>query len=97
VELDPLTRSIIWEYRDLGAVPFYSSWGGAAQRLLNGNTLITESDEGRVFEVTRGGETVWSYMNPDDGPGGKRATIYRMTRITDPFTVESLLKKKTGR
>jgi hypothetical protein len=92
VELDPRTRSIVWEYRDLGAVPFYSSWGGAAQRLLNGNTLITESDEGRVFEVTRGGETVWSYMNPDDGPGGKRATIYRMTRITDPFTVESLLR-----
>ena len=97
VELDPLTRSIVWEYRDLGAVPFYSSWGGAAQRLLNGNTLITESDEGRVFEVTRGGETVWSYMNPDDGPGGKRATIYRMTRITDPFTVESLLKRPAGR
>jgi hypothetical protein len=97
VELDPLTRSIVWEYRDLGAVPFYSSWGGAAQRLLNGNTLITESDEGRVFEVTRGGETVWSYMNPDDGPGGKRATIYRMTRITDPFTVDALLKMPAGR
>jgi hypothetical protein len=96
VELDPRTRSIVWEYRDQGAVPFYSSWGGAAQRLLNGNTLITESDEGRVFEVTRGGETVWSYMNPDDGPGGKRATIYRMTRIADPPTVESL-RKKTGR
>ncbi len=92
VEFDPRTRSIVWEYRDLGVVPFYSSWGGAAQRFLNGNTLITESDDGRVFEVTKGGERVWSYMNPDDGPGGKRATIYRMTRITDPFTVAALLR-----
>ena len=97
VEFDPRTRSVVWEYHDLGAVPFYSSWGGAAQRFLNGNTLITESDEGRVFEVTKGGERVWSYMNPDDGPGGKRATIYRMTRITDPLTVAALLRLTAAR
>jgi hypothetical protein len=97
VELDPQTRSIVWEYRGLGAVPFYSSWGGAAQRLRNGNTLITESDDGRVIELTQGGEKVWTYMNPDDAAGGKRATIYRMTRITDPLTVAALLKMQTGR
>ena len=97
IEIDPQTRSIVWEYHDLGAVPFYSSWGGGAQRLLNGDTLITDSDDGRVFEVTKSGETVWSYMNPDDGPGGKRATIYRMTRITDPFTIAALLRIPSGR
>ncbi|MGD0783444.1 MAG: arylsulfotransferase family protein, partial [Candidatus Aminicenantales bacterium] len=96
VEIDPSTRSIVWEYRDLGAAGFYSSWGGAAQRLLNGNTLITDSDDGRVFEVTKGGERVWLYMNPDDGPGGKRATIYRMTRITDPSTIAALLRMPTA-
>jgi hypothetical protein len=96
VEFDPRTRSIVWEYHDLGAVPFYSSWGGAAQRLFNGNTLITESDAGRVFEVTRGGEKVWVYMNPDDGAGGKRATIYRMTRIVDPGAVAAM-RRLAGR
>jgi len=70
--------------------------GGAAQRLSNGNTLITESDEGRVFEVTKGGERVWSYMNSDRA-GGKRATIYRMTRITDPFMVAALMRLSAGR
>jgi hypothetical protein len=97
VEIDPRTGRIVWDYHDLGATPFYSSWGGAAQRLFNGNTLITDSDDGRVFEVTRGGEKVWVYMNPDDAAGGKRATIYRMTRITDPPTVAALLRLPSGR
>ena len=49
------------------------------------------------LKVTKGGERVWSYMNPDDGPGGKRATIYRMTRITDPLTVAALLRLTAAR
>ena len=36
----------------------------AAQRLPNGNTLITESHCGRLFEVTRDGEIVWEFINP---------------------------------
>ena len=36
-------------------------------------------------------------VNPDDGPGGKRATIYRMTRIIDPFTIAALLRIPSGR
>jgi hypothetical protein len=35
-----------------------------AQRLLNGNTLITESSFGRFFEVTREGAIVWEYVTP---------------------------------
>jgi hypothetical protein len=37
---------------------------GYAQRLPNGNTLITESSFGRFFEVTKEGEIVWEYVNP---------------------------------
>ena len=33
----------------------------SAQRLVNGNTLITEANMGRVFEVTKEGEVVWEY------------------------------------
>jgi hypothetical protein len=36
---------------------------GNAQRLPNGNTLITESSFGRFFEVTKEGELVWEYVN----------------------------------
>ena len=36
-------------------------------RLTNGNTLITESDGGRLFEVTPEGEIVWEFINPVRG------------------------------
>jgi hypothetical protein len=37
---------------------------GNAQRLPNGNTLITESSFGRIFEVTKNGKIVSEYVNP---------------------------------
>jgi hypothetical protein len=32
--------------------------------LPNGNTLITEGSDGRIFEVTREHELVWEYISP---------------------------------
>jgi hypothetical protein len=32
--------------------------------LPNGNTLITEGSDGRLFEVTREHKTVWEYVSP---------------------------------
>ncbi|MEZ3144122.1 aryl-sulfate sulfotransferase [Halobaculum sp. MBLA0143] len=37
------------------------SWPRDADRLPNGNTLVTDSRGRRVVEVTESGETVWSY------------------------------------
>ncbi len=39
------------------------------QRLPNGNTLITGSSGGRIFEVTRDGEIVWEFFNPRRAAG----------------------------
>lgn len=64
VELDPLTQQVIWEYADSPEAPFYSETCGTGQRMANGNTLITESDNGRVFEVTTEGKIVWEFRNP---------------------------------
>jgi hypothetical protein len=93
IELDPRKKEIVWEYHSLHPTPFFTSWGGAAQRLPNGNTLVTESGDGRVFEITRDGQIVWEFYNPDKGKDGKRATIYRMTRITDPGLSRLLIQK----
>ena len=65
VEVDPLTQEIIWEFADSPGMPFYSETCGTGQRLENGNTLITESDNGRVFEVTPDGSVVWEFRNPE--------------------------------
>lgn len=85
VEVDPGSGRIVWEYRGDPPESFFTQSRGAAQRLPNGNTLIVESDDGRAFEVTRDGETVWEYFDPrvrEDWLGrSERATVYRMLRL----------------
>ena len=64
LEIDPLTDRIVWEYGVAESERFYSRGRGNAQRLPNGNTLITDSDNGRAFEVTHDGDLVWEFRNP---------------------------------
>src|SRR5437773_9574032 len=64
IEVNPATNEIVWKYQDSPAWNFFSPRMGCAQRLPNGNTLITESSFGRLFEVTKEGEIVWEYVNP---------------------------------
>ncbi len=85
IELNPFTEKIEWQYTAEPPQLFFSETRGSAQRLPNGNTLITESDKGRVFEITRRGELVWEFYSPQiDKKKNKRAAIYRMMRIVDP-------------
>jgi len=91
VELEPITETIVWEYKADPPEDFYSYSRGSAQRLPNGNTLICESDKGRVFEVTMDGEIVWEWLNPATVEG-RCETLYRMERLSSDL-VESLLKK----
>jgi hypothetical protein len=64
IEINPTTDEIVWKYQDKPTWNFFSPRMGCAQRLPNGNTLITESSFGRFFEVTKEGEIVWEYVNP---------------------------------
>ena len=64
VEIDPMSEEVIWEYQGTAQHPFYSRYCGTAQRLPNGNTLITESGHGRAFEVTADKEIVWEFISP---------------------------------
>ena len=95
IELNPVTEKIEWEYKGDPPQSFYSISRGGNQKLLNGNYLITESDKGHVFEVTRDGEIVWEFFNPDVtaiGEENKRAAIYRMMRIELPVKLRERLK-----
>jgi hypothetical protein len=84
IELDPITKTIVWEYKSSPPDQFYSSSRGSSQRLPNGNTLITESDKGHVFEITHDGEIVWEFYSTEINKEDKtRRAIYRMMRI-DP-------------
>lgn len=43
--------------------PFYTPYRGKHQFLPNGNLLVAETDAGRAFETTAGGEIVWEFIN----------------------------------
>jgi hypothetical protein len=92
IELDPLTRKIVWEYKAPTPTDFFTSTRGSSQRLGNGNTLITNSNSGQVFEVTPRGEVVWEFLSPQLDEKGHRATIVRTKRYERAF-VERLLEQ----
>ena len=60
---------------------FYSPLISSAQRLPNGNTLITEGSGGRMIEVTSEHELVWEYISPYYGMDGKSNYVYRAYRV----------------
>lgn len=61
LELNPVTLELVCSY---AAPQFFSTNISGAQRLPNGNTLVTEGAPGRVFEVTTDGTIVWEYLSP---------------------------------
>ncbi|MFH1689222.1 MAG: arylsulfotransferase family protein [Candidatus Eisenbacteria bacterium] len=92
VEFDPVTRELVWAYAGDRSNSFFSQMCGANHRLENGNTLMTESDFGRAFEVTLSGEIVWEFVNPHRA--GKRdnliATLFDVLRLDPDFPLDWL-------
>ncbi|MHC4972758.1 MAG: aryl-sulfate sulfotransferase [Planctomycetota bacterium] len=104
VEINPITKQLEWEYKQPFPTKdkngdgklrgderlFYSDIMSGCQRLMNGNTLITEADTGRIFEVTCKGEVVWEYaanylpFTPPPGMFGIFvAGVYRAYRVPE--------------
>jgi hypothetical protein len=86
IEVDRRTRAIVWEYHDQSLFDFFSPYISGAQRLANGNTLICEGCDGRIFEVTPGGAVVWEYVSPhffvEPGRPGLNNWVFRAFRYT---------------
>jgi hypothetical protein len=63
--------------------PFYSHSCGSVAALPNGNLLVTESDNGRAFELDRDGEIVWEYSNPHRAGDHDEyiATLFEVVRL----------------
>ena len=89
IEFDPVTLKVVWQYSyvEAGYLPkmnnsdFYSPLISSAQRLPNGNTLITEGSLGRIFEVTKRYEIVWEYISPYYGIDNNANFVYRAYRV----------------
>jgi hypothetical protein len=86
VEFNPVTLEVVWQYLPSTAgfndPSFFSHYISSAQRLPNGNTLIDEGADGRIFEVTAGHEIVWEYVSPFFAdPKETQNGVYRAYRV----------------
>jgi hypothetical protein len=99
IEFNPVTLEKVWEYSAITAglrrhdnYKFYSPYISSAQRLPNGNTLITEGADGRIFEVTPECTIVWEYVCPIFGVKDRNWNkVYRAYRV--PYEWVPQLKK----
>ncbi len=58
-------ESAFWSWRGvLLGEQFYEEKKSGIQIQENGNVLICESSKGRITEINRDGDVLWSYMNP---------------------------------
>ena len=76
----------MWSYGGVEGRPeteFYSGTSSLADRLPNGNTLITVSESGRAIEVTPEKEVVWEFSNPKRAGENNEliATLFQVERI----------------
>ncbi|MCP3916455.1 MAG: hypothetical protein GY711_12935 [bacterium] len=83
LELDPRTGAEAWRWSTEPPADFFSVFCGTAERLANGNTLVTESCRGHAFEVTPGGEIAWSFLSPWRAGDRKQlvAVLFEVQRI----------------
>ena len=92
MEFDPETMEIVWQYEGTKDDPLKSVLRASVQRLGNGNTLITESQGGRLIEVTPEGKVVWQYVTPvRGGDGDKKLPIVVWGRRYTPSQLDFAL------
>jgi hypothetical protein len=83
VAIDPVTREVETIYKGTSEAPFFSAAHGKADRLDNGNFLVTETDAGRVFEITPDGAIVWSFIHRYDTD--RVFSVFGASRYSESF------------
>jgi hypothetical protein len=90
LEFNPVTLDVVWTTAPSqpGSGPggpqgqrFYSNFISSAQRLPNGNTMVTEGAGGRICELTPQYEIVWEYVSPIFDKKRGMNSVYRAYRL----------------
>jgi hypothetical protein len=87
--MDPTSDSFMpaapdWVYEANPPTSLFAKIISSAQRLENGDTLLCDGPAGHFFEVTPGGNTVWSYVLTDTA-GKSPIQIFRATRYEGTY------------
>jgi hypothetical protein len=97
LEFDPFSLEVVWEYANPQAqyddeencveASLFSPFISGASRLPNGNTLVCQGSNGRVFELTPEKEIVWEYVSPYLGPVNPEAGQFGSTNIYRAYRI----------
>ncbi len=88
VEVDMKTNEIVWESTNdtmINGHVSFSSYISGARRLPNGNTLICDGQDGRLYEVTKEQEIVWDYYRANKDPYTTSWGIFRCYRYAKDY------------
>ena len=83
LSINPANKTYNVLYDGSDDEPFVTLHQGNHQHLPNGNILITESTEGRIFEVNPNRDIVWSFINRWDED--EVILTYQATRYPESF------------
>ena len=85
IEFDVARQGVVWRYGGGPDEPLESVTRSSQSRLANGNTLIVESEAGRILEVTPDGAVVWEVVNPvRGGEKNDRIPVIHWAERLDP-------------
>ena len=84
LEVDPASGDTRWTYIGKGDGMFYTDWNGSQESQPGGNVLIIVSKPGRLLEVTRDKQVVWSY--------NQKMPIYSAHRYAPDYFVKEFMK-----
>jgi hypothetical protein len=92
LEIDPLSRQIVWSFTGNDEQQFYAKARGEHQELPNGNILFVDPYGGRLIEIAprAGNRTVWEWVNLV-APGfmGLVTNAHRVPRAVLPWVGEA--------
>lgn len=90
ISINPVTRDVKVTYRASPPENFYTHEQGSHQILPNGNMLITETFQGRIFEVNSEGIIVWQYITKWDDE--RVINPYQAERYEDLYSSYKMAK-----
>ena len=75
-----VSNQVKWSYQSIDYTSFNSDYGSNMNRLPNGNTYVSASGGGQMFQVTPEGVLAWEYINPCSIVGVKKIIIDSIPR-----------------
>ena len=81
---EPYLGDVVWQYASRDPNGFYTTFQGGSGRLANGNTFVTSTDGGHLFEIATTwdgedytNEVVWEFIIPPKDADGNPVCVIR--------------------